>query len=263
MRRHPACPKERTVEHFDCKDMSALVTGAGSGIGRAIAIGFAKVGASVLATDFNAEALRNLQEDAASERVTLAIHEADVRDQAAVQALVAAAARSAPLDVFVHCAGITVLKTLTETSLREYRDVVETNLSGTFYCLQAVAAQMMEQRRGSIVAISSINAHWPLATQAVYTATKAAIESLCKTLAVEMAPYNVRVNAIAPGAIDTPLNRHLGGEEQRSMLERRIPLGRIGKPQDLVGTVLFLASGGAEYITGSTIVVDGGFMISR
>lgn len=252
------------VDQLHCKDTSVLVTGAGSGIGRAVAVAFARVGAVVVAADIDAHALRSLQEDATSAGLVLTTHQADVRDQAVVQELVSATVRHGPLDVFVHCAGITVLKWLTETDPREFRDVVETNVAGTFYCLQAVALQMKRQGKGgSIVVMSSINSDWPLAAQAVYTATKAAIESLAKTLAVEMAPYNVRVNAVAPGAIDTPMNRNVLDEHERTKLNRRIPLGRVGKPQDLVGVVMFLASGAADYITGATIVVDGGFMISR
>lgn len=257
-------PGEHMVPETDDKGSSVLVTGAGSGIGRAIALGFARARAAVLAADIDMQALLMLQKEARRDSLVLTTQVADMRSEPEVRGLVAAAAQQVPLGVVVHCAGITVRRSLTETSEDEYRAVLETNLTGTFYCLRAAALQMQQQGRGgSIVVITSINAQWPLATQAVYTATKAAIESLTKSLAVEMARHGVRVNAVAPGAIDTPMNTGVLGQSQRELLDRRIPLGRIGRAQDMVGVVRFLASSEAAYITGATVVVDGGMMISR
>jgi len=248
--------------HF--ADRKVLVTGGSSGIGRAIALGFAHAGADVCAAALDESGLRDLQQDATHQGLALSTQPMDVRNPAQVSALFDNTLAATPIDVVVHCAGITCLKTLTETTLDEYRDVVETNISGTYYCLQAAARHMTTRGRGgSIIVVTSINAFWPLMSQAVYTATKAAMEALAKALAAELAPYRIRVNTVAPGAVDTPMNSHLWYENQAEALARRIPLGRLGVPQDLVGAALFLASPWSEYMTGATIVVDGGFMVSR
>jgi len=115
---------------------------------------------------------------------------------------------------------------------------------------------------GSIIVIGSINARWVLPTQAIYTGTKSAVESMAHCLAAEAAPWNIRVNVIAPGAIDTPMNKFLS-EERKQQLGSRIPLGRVGVPDDLVGATLFLASPWSGYITGTTVTVDGGYTVSR
>lgn len=248
---------------FEFKEVSVLITGAGSGIGRGLALGFMQAGANVIASDLSLERLIRLQKEAEDLGKSILIRQADVSNEDEVSRLFTIGTLGIGIDVFVHSAGISIKKTLTETTHDEYRKLIETNITGTFNCLQsAVAALKSTGKGGSIITISSINTQWPLANQAVYTATKSAIESMSKALAVEAATWKIRVNSIAPGAIDTPLNERLQGE-RRVALSNRIPLGRIGIPDDIVGAAFYLASPLSSYVTGSTITVDGGFIVSR
>jgi NAD(P)-dependent dehydrogenase (short-subunit alcohol dehydrogenase family) len=139
--------------------------------------------------------------------------------------------------------------------LSDYEKIVSTNLTGSFICLTEAARSMVEQGHGgSIVAITSVNAFRPLVSQAVYSATKAALEVLVRTLAVEVGVAGVRVNAVAAGGIDTPMNPGNGKEEAG----KRLPLGRIGQAQDIADAVRFLVSDAASYVTGASLTVDGG-----
>jgi glucose 1-dehydrogenase len=240
-----------------------VVTGAASGIGRAIAFGFMEAGYQVLAADFAEQGLREIQDSVLGQGQNMMTQAVDVRKQEDIQRLFQRAAETGSVDAVIHCAGITARRSLLQTSAETYHNVLETNLSGTFYCLREAATVMQEQHTGgSIMAISSINAYRPLASQAIYTATKAAIESMVRTLANEVGPMRIRVNALAPGAIDTPMNQEIP-KEDLDQLTQRIPWRRLGTPHDLVGPALFLASPAAEYITGATLVVDGGLMTTR
>ncbi|WP_169081344.1 SDR family NAD(P)-dependent oxidoreductase [Paenibacillus sp. PL91] len=244
-----------------------VVTGAASGIGRAIAIGFARAGAEVVASDIHEGNLLQLQEELKLEDVSITIQICNVSDQQEVLSLFSNFALAKGLDVFVHCAGITYTKHVTDTSIAEYRALIETNLSGTFYSLQHAVSRMKEHgAQGSIIVISSINAHRPLPSQAVYSSTKVAIESLVQSLAVEVAPLQIRVNCLAPGAVNTPLVRDAkpaAADGIKGSTGTPIPVGYMAEPEDMVGTVLFLASPLSSYMTGASLVVDGGLLLQR
>jgi NAD(P)-dependent dehydrogenase (short-subunit alcohol dehydrogenase family) len=252
---------------FDFSGKTAVVTGAASGIGRAIAIGLAKAGAHVVASDVHVDNLLQLKQELMNEQVCIDIQACDVSEQQEVQDMFSHPALAKGLDILIHSAGITFAKHVTETSINEYRSLIETNLSGTFYCLQHAVSRMKEHgASGSIIVVSSINAHRPLPDQAVYSSTKAAIESLAQSLAVEVAPWGIRVNCLAPGAVNTPLLRDAmppAAELSKKSPGTPIPIGYMGEPEDMVGTAMFLASPLSSYMTGASLVVDGGLLLQR
>ncbi len=237
----------------------ALVTGAGSGIGRAIALRFAEAGADVAALDLNettaaetAAAVRALGRGATGLR-------ADVSRSDEVEAAVARAQSSlGPITVLVNNAGLTRDKTIQNLTEADWDLVLNVHLKGTFLCTKAVAPRMRERGGGgAIVNISSISGKMGNFGQANYASAKAGIVALTKVTAREYARYGVRANAIQPGMIDTPMTRALG-EEHRARSIAETPLGRLGRPEEVAAVALFLASDLASYVTGAVIEVTGG-----
>jgi NAD(P)-dependent dehydrogenase (short-subunit alcohol dehydrogenase family) len=231
-----------------------IITGAASGIGRAVACSSAEDGLAVRATDIDEAGLHGLAEEGRGKGWALIPTIMDVREPSAVRSLFQAA-RNDHVVAFVHCAGITWRGCMLDMPLSDYERIVSTNLTGSFVCLTEAARLMVERDQGgSIVAITSVNAFRPLVGQAVYSATKAALEVLVRTLAVEVGGAGVRVNAVAAGGVDTPMNPRDG----RESLVKLLPLGRIGQAQDIANAVRFLVSDAASYITGASLLVDGG-----
>lgn len=244
------------------KGKTAVVTGGSKGIGRDVALALARDGADVIVVSRHAdEAGKVAAEIEALGRRALAAG-VDVSMPEQVEALMTETVpRFGGVDIYVNNAGITTMKRLLDTTPDEIEAILATNLKGAMYCLRGAARRMIEQGRGgNIVIVTSINALWPLPTQAVYSSTKAALEVLVRCLAVDLAPAGIRVNSVAPGAIRTDMNRHFT-PEVTARLAARIPLGRVGEPDDVGGVVRFLVSDAARYITGSTVVVDGGYML--
>ena len=251
---------ENPAGHSD--DPRVLVTGAASGIGRAVASSLAEDGFAVTATDIDAAGLAGLSEESQARSWDLTTAVIDALDRLAMSRVCDdLCAGAGHLAAVVHCAGITWRGALLEMQDLEYERIVSTNLKGSFVCMTAAARSLVSQGKGgSIVAISSVNALRPLATQAVYSAAKAAVEVLVQTRAVEVGGAGVRVNAVAPGAIETPMNP---GILHREELPKRLPLGREGMPMDIVAAVRFLISDAAGYITGTSLVVDGSLLQVR
>lgn len=241
--------------------LAAVVTGAASGIGRAVACSLADDGLPVLATDINGAELELLAAEGRAKGWALFPRTMDVSDpQTVAQALAELDARGDQLGAFVHCAGITWRGSMLDMPLPAYERIVSTNLTGSFICLTAAARLMVRQGTGgSIVAITSVNVLRPLVGQAVYSATKAALDVLVRTLAVEVGSAGVRVNAIAAGGVDTPMNPRDGRDD----FAKRLPLGRIGQAQDIADAVRFLVSENAGDITGASLLVDGGLAQMR
>ena len=237
----------------------ALVTGAGSGIGRAIALRFAREGAGVAVLDLNeATAAETAAAVEALGRRAAAVR-ADVSRSDDVEAAVARAESSlGPIDLLVNNAGLTRDATIRNLSERDWDLVLDVHLKGTFLCTKAVAGRLRERGRGgAIVNISSISGKIGNFGQANYASAKAGIVALTKVTAREYARYGVRANAIQPGMIDTPMTRVLG-EQHLARAVSETPLGRLGTPDEVAAVALFLASDLASYVTGAVVEVTGG-----
>jgi 3-oxoacyl-[acyl-carrier protein] reductase len=244
------------------KDKVALITGGARGIGRSIALLFAREGADIVIWDVNLqEALKTCREIEALGGRAL-VEQVDVTDYKKVaEAVNKILDKFTKVDILVNNAGITKDNLLLRMSDAEWDTVLSVNLKGTFNCIKAVSRPMIKQRSGKIVSIASIIGIIGNAGQANYSASKAGIIALTKTTAKELASRNVCVNAVAPGFIQTDMTANLP-EDIREKMKGAIPLARFGSPLDVAGVCLFLASADADYITGQTIVVDGGMVMA-
>ena len=242
------------------KDKVALVTGGAQGIGREICLAFAKEGADIVIGDVNLkQAEETRQEIEALGRRAEAL-ELDVADYSKVQNTVNKILdKFKKIDILINNAGVTRDNLILRMSESEWETVIKVNLTGTFNCIKAVSRQMLKQRSGRIINIASIIGLIGNVGQANYSASKAGIIALTKTAAKELASRNINVNAIAPGFIQTQMTGALP-EDIKTKILGQIPLARFGNPEDVAGACLFLASGEAGYITGQTIVVDGGMV---
>jgi len=240
----------------------AVVTGASRGIGRAVAIELGKLGAKVVVnySGSEAKALEVVDEIKGLGTDAIAV-QANVAESDSVQAMIKEAISTfGSVDILVNNAGITRDNLLMRMKEDEWDDVINTNLKGVFLCTKAVTRQMMKQRAGRIINISSIVGVSGNAGQANYVAAKSGVIGLTKTTAKELASRNITVNAVAPGFIATDMTDKLNEEVQAEML-KKIPLASFGQPEDVANAVAFLASDASRYITGQTIHVDGGMVM--
>ncbi len=240
----------------------ALVTGANSGIGQAIALALADAGADVVVNYVThpeaADAV--VAQIVAKGRRALALH-ADVSDEADVDAMFAQMdAQWGGIDILVNCAGIDGVHALAQDAkMADWRRVVEINLFGAFDCARHALARMLAQGRGVILSISSVHEVIPWSGYSAYAASKAALGMMTKTLAQEAAPRGVRVLALGPGAIQTPINQSVWSDPAASAdLLTKIPLGRMGRTDEIAAMAVVLCSDAASYATGTTVMVDGG-----
>jgi 3-oxoacyl-[acyl-carrier protein] reductase len=246
---------------FDGK--AALVTGASRGIGRAIAVDLCKHGADVVLVGRDRESLEETARECANARIgaTAEIVIADVADQPAVEGAVAKTLeRFGRCDYAIANAGQSVDSLLLRLKPETIDQMLSVNLKSAFYLCGAVAKPMMKQRAGSIVLVSSIVGLTGNAGQAAYAASKAGLIALAKSVAKELGSRNIRVNAVAPGLIETAMTQSIP-DTAKEALVKQSALGRAGTPQDIAGVVSFLCSDSAAYVTGQTIVVDGGVVM--
>ncbi len=246
------------------KGKTALVIGGTSGIGLALAKGLAIAGADVITSGRRADLVRAAtQEIQALGRRSLEVT-CDVTDEATIQRLLEATRKVfGDVHILVNCAGRTKRTPTLDLSDAEWNSILETNLNGTLRTCRVIGRHMVERGYGRIINIASLSSFVALYEVAAYSASKAAVASLTRSLAIEWAQHNVCVNAIAPGVFRTDLNSTLlDGTERGKEFLLRTPMRRFGKVEELVGAAVFLASDAASFVTGHTLVVDGGFLAS-
>jgi L-rhamnose 1-dehydrogenase len=249
------------------KDKVLLITGASAGIGRAVAIEAARQGADVAINYFDAT-------DAAANDTVSAINatgrrgiavKGDVAQADSAPAFIAAAvAAFGKVDVFVSNAGICPFHAFLDMPREIFERTMTVNLHGAYFMIQAAAQQMMKQGKGgSIIGVSSISAYVGGEYQTHYTPTKAGVLSMMNSVAIALGKHGIRCNAVLPGTIQTDINKEdLSDPRKRAYMEGRVPLGRLGVPEDLAGPVIFLASDMARYVNGAALLVDGGMFVN-
>ena len=256
------------MKRYEAK--TALITGAGRGIGRGIALCLAEEGANVVVNDCvnmaDAEAVVKAINDMGQEAI---LWKADVSDREAVATMFAGVKeRFGRVDVLVSNAARSIREPVVEAQWENVLTTLETTQFGVFHVCQKAAQQMIEQKpngrsRGKIAIISSVQSEVPSARSGAYNMAKAGINHFARTLAVELVAHHINVNVVTPGWIDTPGERAFYSEEHLQEGGRKLPWGRLGSPEDIGKAVAFLCSDDADYITGTTLRVDGGYVVAR
>jgi sorbose reductase len=250
------------IDLFSLRGKSALVTGGSSGIGKHVALAYAQAGAAVAIAGRHHETLQEVAAQITAEGGKAVAVTCDVTEAEQVNSMLDRVTDElGGVDIAVCNAGIISLDSLLNMSFEEFQRIQSTNVNGVFLTAQAAAKAMVaQQRAGTIITTASMSGHIINDPQQVghYCASKAAVIHLTKAMAMDFAPHNIRVNSVSPGYIMTELVEPL--TEYHSLWEPRVPLGRLGRPEELVGLYLYLASDASSYMTGSDIVIDGGYI---
>jgi NAD(P)-dependent dehydrogenase (short-subunit alcohol dehydrogenase family) len=248
---------------FQLEGKTAIVTGASRGIGEAIAKGFARAGADLVLVSRNLSALEGVAKEIEGLGRKVIPVSADIGNLEEIQKVIEATLKVFPrIDILLNNAGISpVLKKAEEMNLKQWEEVVRVNLTGTFLFCQAAGKVMIQQGGGKIINMVSVGAVVGFPRQIAYCATKGGILQLTRVLAIEWTRYNIQVNAIGPAYLETELTK--GMRESKIISEdllRKTPMGRFGKPEEIVGAAIYLASDASSYVTGQTLFVDGGWL---
>ncbi|MCL5102982.1 MAG: glucose 1-dehydrogenase [Armatimonadetes bacterium] len=255
-----------SMDLFDLNGKTALVTGAASGLGRAMAIALAQAGADVVIVDLNAEEAQRVVEEICgigrdSVAVTVNVGESSQADEMVRKTV----ERFGKLDIAVNNAGIAAGAPVQDMPDDLWQKIIDTDLSGVFYCCRAEAREMIKRNRGSIINIASLVAsvvNGGVIGLSAYCSAKAGVKMLTKSLATDLAPFNIRVNSISPGVMNTRMNAEVHTDSELSeKVCGYTPLRRMGEPHELGGVAVFLASSASSFVTGTDILVDGGVSI--
>lgn len=247
------------MEKFILKEKVGIVTGAGSGIGKAIAKKLAQEGCNLVANDINETSLNNVVNEIQSLGYRAIGIKADVANKTEVELLVKTTIQKyGKIDLLVNNAGIYPASPVTELKEEEWNRVIDVNLKGVFICSQEVVKYMIKQKSGAIVNIGSVDGKEPPGGNAHYSAAKAGVMNITKTFALELAKYGIRVNCVAPGWVATP---NILANDRWKMIINKIPIGRLAKVEEIADGVLFLLSDSSSYITGEILDINGGLMM--
>ena len=246
---------------FTLKEKIAIVTGAAQGIGREIAIGFSRYGADIVAVDLNEEKLQEVKQEIESQGRRCLALKVDLGSVDQINKMAETAVQEmGRIDILANIAGVNVHKPAEETTEQDWDFVQDINLKGLFFCCQAVGKIMLKQGKGRIINMSSSFGMVGFAGRTAYASSKAAVSNLTKTLAIEWSAKGINVNAVAPGPVWTPARDQLfSNPEFYNNLMTKLPIKRTAKPADIVGPFIFLASEASSFVTGETILVDGGW----
>ena len=236
-----------------------LVTGGAGGIGGAIARRMRRAGAQIMLADINRDGAVQAARDGGEGYFSIGV---DVASLDSVTTMVAETERTmGPLDVLVHCAGIAMLRSIFEVSPADWRRVIDVNLMGTYHCCLAVAKSMVARGQGgSLITTASVAAERPARGATAYGASKGGVVTFTRALASELAEHNIRVNAIAPGPVETDMVRNEQQPKMRAGFVQLTPMRRYARPEEVASAAMFLASDESSFVTGSVVVVDGGYL---
>ena len=252
------------MDIFDLSGKVAIVTGGNQGIGLAISRGLAEAGAAVIIANRRAEEGKQAAESMKKDGLNVISIPTDVSDESSIAALVSKVVKDyGKIDVLVNNAGVIIRKAAEEMSREDWDHIMNTNLRGAFFCCQLVGREMIKQKKGKIINISSDASQRAMPERSVYATSKAGVSHLTRCLAVEWAKHNINVNAIGPGPTHTPLNKKYYEENPDKLQQtvQSIPMGRMGDTSDYIGAAVFLASEASNFMTGQTLLVEGGSTI--
>jgi NAD(P)-dependent dehydrogenase (short-subunit alcohol dehydrogenase family) len=248
------------LDLFNLKGKAAVISGAGGGIGGAIAHALAGYGADIMAVDRNLESARSIAGLITEKGGKAVAYGLDITDVAEIEKMAdVAVAQFGRIDILINSAGMNIRKAVVEMHEEDWDPVIDVNLKGAVFCCRAVARVMIKQSKGKIINIASISSILGHPDRCAYAASKGGLIQVTKVMATEWARYNICVNAISPAAVDTPFIDGLKKNRERLDREKaRIPLGRIASPEDIMGAAVFLASDASDFITGHNLFIDGG-----